>query len=194
MDHEDPVERFVQWLAEAREREASDAEAMSVATTGPDGRPSLRMVLVRGVDQRGFVFYTNLGSRKAVELDANPYAALCLHWKACERQVRIEGRVERVSDAEADAYFASRERESQLGAWASVQSSALPSRALLEERMADFTARFAGSAVPRPAFWSGYRVVPERIEFWQKMPHRLHQRVCFTRAVDGGWERGELYP
>lgn len=190
----DPIKQIIDWLDEARRREVSDAEAMSVATVSSDGRPSSRMVLVRGIDQRGLVFYTNLTSRKAQELDTNPYAALCFHWKACERQVRVEGTVEAVGPDEADAYFASRERESQVGAWASRQSSELESRALLRQRFADYDEQFRDRPVPRPEFWSGYRVVPELIEFWQKGLHRLHERCCYRRAANGDWSQCELYP
>jgi pyridoxamine 5'-phosphate oxidase len=184
---------FRRWYDAAAAREEL-AEAMTVATVGRDGRPSLRAVLLRGLDERGFVFYTNLDSRKAGELAVNPRAALCFHWKSLARQVRVEGGVERVADAEADAYFAGRARESQLGAWASDQSRPLPDRATLERRFAEAAARFSGyERVPRPPNWSGYRVVPERVEFWQELPHRLHDRLVFIR--DGArWRRERLYP
>jgi pyridoxamine 5'-phosphate oxidase len=188
----DPIEQFARWFAEAAAREP-DANAMTVATVAADGAPSARMILLKGVDDRGFVFYTNLESRKAGELRDNPRVALCFHWKSLGRQVRVEGVVEGVSAAEADAYFASRPRESQLGAWASDQSRPLQSRALLEERVGAAEKRFAGGAIPRPPHWSGYRVLPSRIEFWENRPFRLHDRLVFLR--DGGsWRSERLYP
>lgn len=189
----DPLQLFAEWFAAAKATEINDPEAMTLATASADGRPSARMVLLKGVDAGGFVFYTNTGSRKAHELAANPYAALCFHWKSQRRQVRVEGRVESVTDAEADAYFATRPRLSQLGAWASKQSQPLKGRFELEARVARFTARFAVSAVPRPPFWSGYRVVPEAIEFWEDRPFRLHMRFLYRREGDR-WQRQELYP
>lgn len=190
----DPHAIFEEWLAEARLAEPNDPTAMALATTDGEGRPSVRMVLLKGHDERGFVFYTNLDSRKGGELAANPRAALLFHWKSLRRQVRIEGPVEPVSDAEADAYFASRARDSQLGAWASDQSRPLESRALFEERYERMKARFEGGDVPRPERWSGWRVIPERIELWTSRDHRLHERRLFTRAGDGGWDEGLLYP
>src|SRR5512144_1560124 len=163
----DPIEHFKVWMAEAEQTEPNDPNAMTLATATPDGAPSARMVLLKGVDDRGFVFYTNLGSRKATELDANPRAALCFHWKTLRRQVRVEGRVERLDDAEADAYFATRPRVSQLGAWASKQSQPLKGRFELEARVVQCTARFSVGVVPRPPFWSGFRLKAERIEFWE---------------------------
>ena len=189
----DPLALFQAWLTEAERTEPNDPNAMSLATVGEDGAPSVRMVLLKGVDAHGFSFYTNLGSRKARELDARPNAALCLHWKSLRRQVRIEGPVERVTDAEADAYFATRARVSQLGAWASKQSQVLAGRFELEARVARYTARFALGPVPRPPHWSGYRVLPQRIEFWEDRPFRLHMRALFTRSGDG-WNTQELYP
>ena len=189
----DPHSLFESWLAEAAAREPNDFNAMALATVGPDGQPSVRMVLLKGHDARGFVFYTNFESRKARELFATPRAGLLFHWKSLRRQVRVEGGVERVSDAEADAYFATRHRDSQLGAWASDQSRPLASRALFEARFAEMEARFADGPVPRPPHWSGFRVRPERIEFWIDRPHRLHERRLFTWS-GSGWYEGLLYP
>lgn len=189
----DPLDQFRDWFAAAEKTEPSDANAMALATVGASGRPAVRMVLLKGFDAEGFVFYTNLGSRKAEELRACPHAALCLHWKSQKRQVRIEGAVDPVSEAEADAYFAQRPRISQIGAWASKQSQPLIGRFELEKRVARFTAKFGLSAVPRPPFWSGFRVVPERIEFWQEEKFRLHMRFCYRRE-QGAWSREELYP
>ena len=190
---DDPFALFDAWYAEARETELNDSNAMTVASVSADGQPSSRMVLLKGHDARGFVFYTNLQSRKARELIDRPKAALLFHWKSLRRQVRIEGPVGEVSQDEADAYFATRGRDSQLGAWASDQSQPLPSREIFEARFAEMEARFDGQDVPRPPHWSGFRVEPARIEFWQDRPHRLHERRLFTR-VDGGWEEGLLYP
>ncbi len=189
----DPLALFSSWLAEAEQQELNEPLAMSVATVDADGRPSLRMVLLRGFDERGFVFYTNLESRKAHALQVNPVAALCFHWKALTRQVRVEGRVEEVSAAEADEYFATRPRDSQIGAWASKQSQALTSRFELEGRVAKYVARFGLAKIPRPPFWSGYRVLPDRIEFWEQRPYRLHERTLFIRA-DGIWQTSKLFP
>jgi pyridoxamine 5'-phosphate oxidase len=188
----DPLSLFDAWYAEARAKEVNDSNAMALATCA-DGRPSLRMVLLKGHDARGFVFYTNLESRKAAELLANPCAALLFHWKSLRRQVRIEGPVSRVSDAEGDAYFATRSRDSQLGAWASDQSRPLDSRATFEARYEATAERFQDIEVPRPPHWSGFRVAPERIEFWIDREHRLHERRLFTR-IEGGWSEGLLYP
>ena len=193
MATEEPIKQIIDWLGAAEKKEPSDPGAMSVATVGANGRPSLRMVLLRGIDERGLVFYTNLSSGKAVEIRTNPWVALCLHWKSTDRQVRVEGRAELVSEVEADAYFASRDRESQIGAWASKQSQPLVGRFKLERRVAKFAARHAISSVPRPEFWSGYRVVPERIEFWEKRPFRLHERTLYEREGDA-WAVSRLYP
>lgn len=190
----DPHALFDAWFAEARASEPNDPEAVALATAGPDGRPSVRMVLLKGHDPRGFVFYTNSESRKGGELAANPQAALLFHWKSLRRQVRVEGRVSPVSDAEADAYFASRSRDSRLGAWASDQSRPLASRELFEERYAKLAAEHEGRDVPRPPHWWGYRLVPDRIEYWSDRPHRLHERRLFTVGPDGSWTEGLLYP
>jgi pyridoxamine 5'-phosphate oxidase len=188
-----PLVLFREWLAEATQQEPNDPTAMALATVGADGQPSARMVLLKGVDEQGFVFYTNLESQKAADLAANPRASLLFHWKSLRRQVRIEGTVSGVSDPEADAYFASRPRGAQIGAWASRQSRALESRFALEKRVAEYTAKFGLGSIPRPAFWSGYRVKPHRVEFWQDRPFRLHDRLVYTRTRDG-WQTDKLYP
>jgi pyridoxamine 5'-phosphate oxidase len=190
---EDPIKLFHSWLSEAEKHEVNDANAMALATCSSDGRPSLRMVLLKDADERGFVFYTNLESQKGAELAANPRAALCFHWKSLRRQVRVEGDVEAVTAEEADAYFASRARGSQIGAWASIQSRPLTGRFELEKRIGEFAARFGLGKVPRPPHWSGFRIVPARIEFWQDRPFRLHDRFVYSRG-DGGWTIQQLYP
>jgi pyridoxamine 5'-phosphate oxidase len=190
---DDPFALFDAWFTEAKAAEINDPDAMSLATTTPDGRPSVRMVLLKEHGPQGFTFYTNADSRKGGELAANPHAALLLHWKSLRRQVRIEGPVEEVSAAEADAYFATRSRDSQLGAWASDQSRPLASRSEFLARIAKVTARYLVGAVPRPPHWTGFRVKPERIEFWTDRAHRLHERRLFTRDGDG-WNEGLLYP
>jgi len=191
---DDPHQLFDAWFAEAKAGEPNDAEAMTLATATADGRPSARIVLLKGHDKRGFVFYTNSQSRKGDELAANPHAALLFHWKSLRRQVRIEGAVSPVSDAEANAYFASRSRDSQLGAWASDQSRPLANRDLFEARYAAVKEDHEGRDVPRPPHWWGYRLVPERIEYWTDRPHRLHERRLFTLGPDGAWTEGLLYP
>lgn len=189
----DPFQLFDTWFAEARASEPNDSNAMALATVNADGQPSVRMVLLKGHGPDGFVFYTNRESRKAGELAAVPKAALLFHWKSLRRQIRIEGAVSRVSDAESDAYFASRSRDSQLGAWASDQSRPLDARATFEARYEEARARFEGGEMPRPPHWGGYRVAPSAIEFWQDREHRLHERRLFVREGDA-WSEGLLYP
>lgn len=188
-----PYDVFRKWMEEATAREPIDPTAMTLATATPDGAPSARMVLLKAADARGFVFYSNAESRKGGELAANPRAALVFYWAAIGRQVRIEGRVEPVSDAEADAYFASRPRISKLGAWVSDQSRPLADNAELLRRLEEMEARFPGEDVRRPPHWSGWRVVPDRMEFWRDMPYRLHERTLFTRSGDR-WSACKLYP
>ena len=188
----DPITEFLN-ARERAEAHQVDTSPMTLATADAEGQPSARVVLLRGVDARGFTFFTNFNSRKGRELDANPKAALCFHWITLDEQIRVEGYIERISDAESDAYFVSRPRGSQLGAWASDQSQILPSRETLEERYREIERRFEGQAVQRPAFWGGYRVVPHRLEFWYGRPDRLHDRVVYIRE-NGGWTIERLYP
>ena len=199
----EPLQRFTEWFAEAKQRIPVDPNAMVLATVGPDGRPSTRVVLLKDFDARGFVFYTNFHSRKGSELLAHPDAALCFYWPSLERQVRIEGTTQAVDAQEADAYFASRARESQIGAWASLQSQPLPSREALLQRVAAVEQRYAGQPVPRPPHWSGFLLVPRRMEFWQAGKARLHQRDVFIRETlpehaeghgDAPWTHGLLFP
>ena len=189
----DPFALFDAWLSEAEASEPNDPNAMALATADAGGRPSVRMVLLKGHGPNGFVFYTNREGRKAGDLEANPRAALLFHWKTLRRQIRIEGPVSPATDAESDAYYASRSRDSQLGAWASDQSRPLADRATFEARVADAAAKFEGQPVPRPAHWGGYRVTPEAIEFWQDREARLHERRVFTHT-GGSWTEGLLYP
>ena len=189
----DPFALFGAWLKAAEAKEPNDPNAVALATADGAGAPSLRMVLLKGFDASGFTFYTNSESRKGRDLAANPRAALCFHWKSLRRQVRIEGGIESVSASEADAYFASRPRDAQIGAWASQQSRLLASRAELEQRIANFDAKYAVGPVPRPPQWSGYRLLPRVIEFWEERPHRLHERLVFHREGKA-WRSEKLYP
>lgn len=191
----DPFALFAAWFAEAKAAEPNDPDAMALATVDAAGLPDVRMVLLKQADERGFVFYTNEESAKGGELASNPKAALVLHWKSIRRQVRVRGAVERVTDAEADAYFASRSRDSRIAAMASDQSRPLDSRATFEARVAELQKKFDGKDVPRPAHWGGYRIVPSEIEFWQDRPHRMHDRVRFTRKdAKSAWTKTRLYP
>jgi pyridoxamine 5'-phosphate oxidase len=194
-DHDEPLRLFADWFAEAKRSEPVNPEAVALATVDADGLPNARMVLLKGFDERGFVFYSNADSIKGHELVTAPKAALTFYWKSLQRQVRLRGRIEAVSSEEADAYFATRSRMAQIGAWASKQSAALESRLAFEKAIARFTAKFAVGAVPRPPFWVGYRVVPSEIEFWQERPFRLHDRISFARAGAGApWTKMRLYP
>jgi pyridoxamine 5'-phosphate oxidase len=192
---DEPFRLFAAWLDEATGSEPRDPTAMTLATVDADGLPNARMVLLKGVDERGFVFYTNRTSQKGRELDAHPLAALVFHWKSLNKQVRVRGAVERVTEAEADAYFATRAKQAQIGAWASKQSSPLESRFAFEKAVALYAAKYALGEVPRPPYWSGYRIVPLRIEFWQDRPFRLHDRIEFVRTTtEEPWSKTRLYP
>ena len=193
MIKENPHTLFEEWLSEAEANEINDPTAMALATANSEGQPSVRMVLLKGHDERGFVFYTNLGSRKSSEITENPNVALLFHWKSLRRQVRVEGPLSQVTDAEADAYFASRARLSRIGAWASDQSQPLESRAVLEARVAEVGKRFEGQDPPRPKDWSGFRVQPRRIEFWQDGAFRLHDRIVYD-FENGLWRTQRLFP
>jgi pyridoxamine 5'-phosphate oxidase len=188
-----PFTQFHDWMAEAEKWEPNDPNAMVLATATPSGDPSVRTVLLKGFNDRGFVFYTNKESRKGEELAVNPRVGLLFYWKSLKRQIRIEGVVEHVTEAEADAYFESRPRNSRLGAWASPQSRPLTTRTNLEERLVEMEKRYP-DAIPRPNYWSGYRVVPEMFEFWQEMPYRLHDRTVYRPVIGGAWEQSKLFP
>ena len=190
---QDPIAEFKGWLAEAEAQEPINPNAAALATATPDGRPSVRMVLLKAVDENGFVFYSNTESRKGQELAVNPRASLCFYWKSLGRQVRVDGPVEPVSNEEADAYFQSRDRAARIGAWASKQSWPMEGRFELEKKAAEFTAKFNVGPVPRPDFWSGYRILPEMIEFWTQRKFRLHDRLVYHRA-DDGWTTERLFP
>jgi len=192
-DRAEPFALFAEWLADAGKSEPNDPNAMSLATVDADGLPNVRMVLLKGLDDRGFVFYTNFDSAKGREILGSMKAALCFHWKSLRRQVRVRGPVEIVTPQEADAYYASRPRGSRIGAWASKQSRPLESRMALEKAVAEFTMRYAIGEIPRPEHWSGFRILPSSIEFWHDRPFRLHDRVVFTREGDG-WGKTRLYP
>ncbi|MBO0333637.1 pyridoxamine 5'-phosphate oxidase [Sneathiella sp. CAU 1612] len=189
----DLLKEFQDWMAEAEKSEPNDPTAIALATADADGYPSVRMVLLKGADERGFVFYTNFGSQKGRELLANPRAGLCFHWKSLRRQIRIQGTVEKVTDAEADAYFDSRPRDSRIGAWASQQSRPMDGRFTLEAEVAKYAAKYAIGAIPRPDYWSGFRVLPEQMEFWRDRPFRLHERRRYEKGA-GGWTESILFP
>ena len=190
----DPLARVRDWIAEATSAGVPEPDAAALSTASPDGRPSVRIVLLKGIDSRGLRFFTNYGSRKGRELDANPRAAVTIHWATMHRAVRAEGPVERLTEEESDAYFASRGRESRLGAWASRQGTPIPDRTILEAAFADADARYPGEDVPRPEYWGGYRLVPDAVELWQGRPNRLHDRELFLRTDDGGWRSERLSP
>lgn len=190
----EPFRLFASWLEDASKSEPNDPNGLALATVDEDGMPDVRMVLLKGFDEKGFVFYTNFESAKGREILSSMKAAMCFHWKSLRRQVRVRGPVEIVSDAEADDYFATRARGSRIGAWASKQSRPLESRFALEKAVAEYTAKYAIGAIPRPKHWSGFRLVPRSIEFWHDRPFRLHDRIVFTRTADGGWGKTRLYP
>ena len=189
----DPIELFSNWFSEARKSETINPEAMALATSGLDGKPYVRMVLLKSFGEDGFIFYTNSNSKKGKQLSKTPYASLCFYWKSLLRQVRVEGVISKVSNRDADIYFASRSRESQLGAWASKQSSKLSTQSDLDKRIIKFTQKYEGVEVPRPDFWEGYSVLPEKIEFWLQQDSRLHERIEYTKS-EKGWAHQRLYP
>jgi len=190
----DPIQLFSEWFEEAKNKEDSLPEAVALATAGLDLMPHVRMVLLKDFDNDGFVFYTNLHSNKGLQLTENPQAALCFHWKSLDKQVRIEGSIVQVPDEDADAYFASRPRDSRIGAWASKQSSELKSRLELEKRISRYAVKFGIGKIPRPEFWSGYCLRPQRIEFWEQRPFRLHSRALYSRTITDDWGRVTLFP
>ena len=189
-----PIQLFGEWFEEAKQRESSLPEAVALATAGANLMPHVRMVLLKDYDAQGFVFYTNLGSNKGVQMRENSQAALCFHWKSLNKQVRVEGRVELVPDEEADAYFSSRPRDSRIGAWASKQSQELGSRFELEKRISQYGLKYAVGKVPRPDFWSGYCLRPQLMEFWEERPFRLHSRAQYTRTIEDSWDVVMLFP
>jgi pyridoxamine 5'-phosphate oxidase len=192
---EDPIAIFLDWQAKAAENEVNDPEAMALATADETGFPNVRMVLLKGVDHRGFVFFTNCESAKGRELEANPRAALCMHWKSLRRQVRVRGTITQVSEEEADAYFATRPKDSQIGAWASQQSREMEGRFVFEREIARYAAKYALTSVPRPAYWVGYRLAPLAIEFWRDRPFRLHDRLVYRREnLEEDWQTSRLFP
>ncbi|WEX11950.1 pyridoxamine 5'-phosphate oxidase [Chelativorans sp. AA-79] len=190
----EPFRLFAKWLQDAERSEPNDPNATALATVDPDGMPNIRMVLLKGFDERGFVFYTNFESTKGQEILSSMKAAMCFHWKSLRRQVRVRGPVEKVTGEEADAYYVSRPRGSRIGAWASKQSRPLENRFALEKAVAEYTAKFAVGEIPRPDYWSGFRIKPMSIEFWHDRPFRLHDRIIFTREGDGSWLKTRLYP
>lgn len=193
-DSPEPFRLFAAWLEDATKSEMNDPNALALATVDEDGLPDVRMVLLKGFDEKGFVFYTNFESAKGREILSSMKAAMCFHWKSLRRQVRVRGPVEVVTDEEADAYYATRPRGSRIGAWASKQSRPLESRFALEKAVAEYTARYAIGEIPRPRHWSGFRIVPSSIEFWHDRPFRLHDRIVFSRTEGDGWSKSRLYP